>query len=209
MKMSMFRKRSRRLFSPRFLRALSSIPISATATISARSRRRALVEALGTVRRRITKRCFAGYHFRDEPASRGAERQAPMRMSDGQPSPRHFRHAAKHRTGVGQARPAAHPGFVVDPFAERKKLARLRHDPVKLHGRGLSVTRGEFVTGRYADTLLHRRDQVTDVGVEHGTRKPRITLRAEMAVITPFDRERQRNAYLPEKIRRPRAAGDD
>src|SRR4029079_2160207 len=93
-------------------------------------------------------------------------------------------------------------------IAEWKQFARPRHDAVKLHGRRLSIARGEFGTGRHADTLLHRGNQVTDIGVEHRTRKPRIALRTEMAVIAPFDRERQRDAQLLEQVGSPGAERD-
>ena len=108
-----------------------------------------------------------------------------MRVSDGQPQPGQSRRAANYRPGSGKR--GRLPTHVLSsaPFAEGKQLARPRHDAVKLHRRGLSITRGESRhRSSCADTLLHRRDQVTDVRVEHRTRQARIALRAKMAVIT-------------------------
>ena len=59
-------------------------------------------------------------------------------------------------------------------------------------------------TGRYANSLFHRRDEIAHVGIEYRPRQARIPLRTEMPVIAALDCERQAHTERIEQIRCPR-----
>ena len=121
---------------------------------------------------------------------------------------------ASHRPGKPGARPITGresgkhgrlPSQVsfVHALAERKQFACLRHDPVELHRRRCCIARGEFDAGGHTDSLLHRRDQVAGIGIEHRPRQRGIAVATEMPVIAALDHQRQFQPKRLEQIVRP------
>ena len=84
-----------------------------------------------------------------------------------------------------------------------------RQQALELHRRWRRVAGGELDAGGQADALLHRRQHIAVLGVEHRPGQRGIALRAKMAVIAALDRERQFYAERVEHIRQPRAERDD
>ena len=83
-----------------------------------------------------------------------------------------------------------------------------RQQAIELHRRGRRVAGGELDAARHADALLHRREHVAILGIEHRAGERGIALRPEMAVIAAFDRERQLYAERIEHVRQPRSERD-
>ncbi len=81
--------------------------------------------------------------------------------------------------------------------------ARMRHQPVELHRRRRRIAGGEFGAGGEPDALLHRRDQIAVLHIDHRPRQRRIALAPEVTVIAALDRHRQFEAERLEQIRRP------
>src|SRR5262249_55489172 len=142
-----------------------------------------LPEPLGAIGRGIAERRLTGHHFRDEPPSHGAQRQAGMAVAIGEPQASLPGRAADHRTGIGKAGACAHPWSLLDRIAEREQAGRRRHETRKLYRRQRGIAGGEFGAGGEADALLHRRETVAGLGIENRPRQAGIAARTEMAVI--------------------------
>ena len=68
---------------------------------------------------------------------------------------------------------------------------------------------GELGAGGEPDTLVHRRERIAVLRIDHGTRQTGVAARPEVAVIAALDRKRQTNAERPQHIRRPGPERDD
>ena len=76
--------------------------------------------------------------------------------------------------------------------------------PIELDRRRRRVPRGKFDSGGDADPLLHRRQQITILGIEHRTAERRALLGPEVAMVAALDGERQLDA---EEVRTSGAHG--
>src|SRR5277367_480183 len=156
-----------------------------------------LHEPLRAVRLRIAERRRAGQHFGYKPPGRRAERQSPMGVTAGEPNSACARRTAEHRTGIRKARTGAEPSLPskclpckpslpskwlrFDRLAEREQFTGRRHQALELHRRRWRIARSKFYAGGQPDALLHRRDAIAILGIEHRTAERRITSRMEMA----------------------------
>ena len=162
-------------------------------------------KSLSAIRLRVAKRRRAGHHFGNEASGYRAECQAPMRVTECQPNSALPRRARNHRPRVGKAWSRAQPRVRLDAFTERKHFASCRQHAVELDRRRLSVPRREFHASSEADALLHRRQNVTVLGVEHRTGERGALLGAKVTVVAALDGKRQFDAEPIENIRRPGA----
>ncbi len=127
-----------------------------------------------------------------------------MGVAEGEPEAGLSGRRADHRTRIRKARTASHPGLGLDLIAERKQAFGKGHQPVKLDRRRRRVARGEFGAGGEADALLHRRQHIADIRVEHRPREAAAGARAEMQMIAALDGHRQPDPERREQVRRPR-----
>ena len=108
------------------------------------------------------------------------------------------------RESAKQGRAPSHGAFSTGSPSGNSEDRR-RHEAPELHRRRRGVAGGEFRAGGEPDALLHRREAITVLRIEHRPREPRIAARAEMPVITALDRERQRNAERRQEVAAPTA----
>ncbi len=111
---------------------------------------------------------------------------------------------ADHRARIRETGPAAHPRGRFDRLPEREQPLRRRQQPVELHRRRRRIARGEFGARGQPDALLHRRQAIADLGVDHRPRQRGIAGAAVVAVIAALDPERQLDPERLEQIRRKR-----
>ena len=140
---------------------------------------------LRRVWRRIAERGRPGDHFGEQAAGDGAERQAGMAVTDGEPQAHLAGCSADHRARIGKAWPRAEPGGGLDRFAERKQYGPRRHQPIELHRGWRRVAVRELGSSCEPDALVHRRKAIANVGVHHRPGEARIAM--EMPVVGTLD----------------------
>ena len=81
------------------------------------------LEPIGAIRPRITERTRAGDQLGNEASGRGAKRQPPVGVTEGEPQALVALASPDHRDHIGKAGPPAHPWRRLQPLSERKQFA--------------------------------------------------------------------------------------
>ena len=90
--------------------------------------------------------------------------------------------------------PAAHPCRGLGLLPERKQLLGGWQQPVELHRRRRGIARGELRPGGEPDALLHRREAVAVLDIDHRTSEGSVPSRPIVPVIAALEAERQLDA---------------
>ena len=81
-------------------------------------------------------------------------------------------------------------GFASIGLAQRKQRVRLRQRPLELDRRRRRIAAGKFHAGGETNAAVHRRQQIAEIGIEHGMIEHGIAARRQMQMVAALDAER-------------------
>src|SRR5215472_13615346 len=136
-----------------------------------------------SVGRRIGKGRLAGHHLGEQPAADWSQREAVMRVAEGEPQAAMALSRPDYRYHIGEAGTPPQPRRRLQPLPERKQFAGERFVAGELDRGWWRVALGEFDARRQANTLAHRHEHVAAVGVVQGMAEHGIALNSVMHVI--------------------------